>query len=290
MRYLTWLGLLGLALGCNPRTSSTCTYDTECPGDQLCQSGACVTPVGSSGADGGTDVRTDAGADAGAFIASEPGAGQVGSTCAVDGDCGTGMRCLGNELAMEQKRCSNACTVAGDCAALMQLDVRIRLPANLSGANNLWNNSLLARVVACSDPSSHGLGASDGKKYCQFICPEYSAAVFSAEGIAACHCLPNFKNIGETGTQTCVWDSSVKCSLFVGCKPASTTDPACAGEPSCIVNDALEGTCFDMKTMSQMDACQFSQCGGYPHCDPDCVSTSCSNSTSPDCVDVCCHC
>jgi hypothetical protein len=182
--------------------------------------------------------------------------------------------------------------VSSDCADFWYAagGFNISLPSNLQGTSNQWNSASLRRGAVCDRVGPYtNVGTDDGSKYCWFLCPSASAAVYDgASAITGCACLPNFTDVNATAVQDCQWDGAVECSVFNGC-PTNTSTDACAQNVSCVVGPSLEGTCFSFT--ANIEACVAAR---QATCDSTCLANNCTGTTiQPDgsdpCVDMCCH-
>jgi hypothetical protein len=191
----------------------------------------------------------------------------------------------------ERGYCSHTCTVAQDCVDLQQAIPNIVLAQNLWGANH-WNARSLHQAVLCADLAAMGnetIGAADGASWCALMCPEHSAIIKSPDGtlITGCGCWPNFRKDASKQGLVCNWDPSIECSIFSPCTRANTQVAACsAGDFSCVVNDHLEGVCFDKVSGNQIEQC-IAKCRW--DCDPECLANTCAAGAEDACTRACCN-
>jgi hypothetical protein len=221
------------------------------------------------------------------------GGAKAGAACKADADCQSGMRCLNSMVPGQGRYCGRSCTKVEDCRPMHDQTYGIKLPAKVGASYNHYRSDTLWRGTACMDPAEFpAIGTADGKRWCVYICPNYSAFTVDKQGqIDGCACLPNYKKASSAkGQLNCVWDSSVECSVFTPCTVKNTQKAQCsAGNFKCVMHEGLEGICYDFVTGSQIEAC-IAKCNW--DCNPSCVAncgadqsciSSCCKSSDPNC-------
>ena len=222
--------------------------------------------------------------------AEPPGsAAGVMERCDADSDCPTGMRCLGRIIGKGSRYCSIPCASTADCSPLLEASYFFRLAPKFH--NNRWNRDVLSMGVSCERLASEdqsAVGEPDGRSWCAVTCQENAAVTLGDDGssLSGCACLPNFKWADEQKT-ACVWDPATECSIFTPCTVANTDVHECSeGDISCVVNEGLEGTCFDFVSGSIIAAC-VARCNWQ--CDNNCLRNTCGSNPSELCTRACCY-
>jgi len=281
--------------------------------------GACGSSGGTagSGSGGGGALDSDGGgAAAGAGGSANGGKAQLGRPCTDDASCEDGLRCLTPLFAGSDRYCGSPCDAASsDCKTLEATSYTFQVPLQYTPflgdpRTNGWNSEYLGRGTACGP-----IGGKDGEpRFCQFFCPDLSAAVVENGTITGCKCLPGYKlNDDQSG---CVPDATVQCSIFSYMKPedltkvgseygiqispvrcdACNSDMSSADTINChtgrficdLRNDQLDGACREVFSSSELDGCINSQV--YQTCDCQCptVDACGGQGSSTDCA--CCTC
>jgi hypothetical protein len=266
-----------------------------------------LTPLDGATAQDGPDAGTGSdsgptggapGADASAGPAGLNAApGTLGGGCTQDAECPAGLKCLApSAFPHATKYCAPTCNSNDDCQRFGASSYTIHVPLDPDGlGNNVWNSTILSRAYSCS--------ATPGgtQKYCQFLCPENTAATAD---FSECPCLPRHAVVkdAEGNALRCDFDdkSASGCSIINypgrrnvcdACNSKPVVPGCYTGDYVCSMNRNFNGSCVHGLGGNSVASCLSAQTND---CDSTCYQNCASGSEvtvgiSNSCVNLCCH-